>query len=133
MNAIEDVPLFEKNFERFMDFLQEPEGRPVSISPKRYGLVFQVDIQTLADQAHVHRNTLTRAPESESVQRFLRESIRVTRAALDVAGDVEKAIFWFKNSPIPTFDYKTPQTLISEGRTEALIRYLQSLQAGFTG
>jgi uncharacterized protein (DUF2384 family) len=55
------------------------------------------------------------------------------RAAADIAGSVEDAIYWFKNNPLPLFDYKTPQDLVSEGRTEALIRYIQSLQAGYAG
>ena len=63
----------------------------------------------------------------------LRESVRVIRAATDIAGRVENAIFCFKNNPLPVFDYKTPQDLVSEGRTEALVRYIQSLQAGFIG
>lgn len=90
-------------------------------------------MQTLAAKAHVHRNTISRAPDAESIQHYLRESLRVVRAAVDIAGSVEEAIFWFKNNPLPAFDYKTPQDLVSEGRTEALIKYVQSLQAGFAG
>jgi hypothetical protein len=133
MTIAEAIPVFERNFDRFLNYLQDIETGPASISPKRYGQVLRVDMQTLAAQAHVHRNTISRAPDAESVQRYLRESVRVMRAAVDIAGSVEKAIFWFKNNPLPTFDYKTPQDLVSEGRTEALIRYIQSLQAGFTG
>jgi uncharacterized protein (DUF2384 family) len=90
-------------------------------------------MQTLAEKAHVHRNTISRAPDAESVQHYLRETLRVMRAAADIAGSVEDAIYWFKNNPLPLFDYKTPQDLVSEGRTEALIRYIQSLQAGYAG
>jgi uncharacterized protein (DUF2384 family) len=108
-----------------------PSSRP--ISPKRFGQVLSLDMQTLAAKAHVHRNTISRAPNAESVQGYLRESVRVMRAAADIDGSVEKAIFWFKNNPLPPFDYKTPQDLVSEGRTEDLIRYIQSLQAGFAG
>lgn len=127
----EAVPIFNRNFDGFMDFLNA-EASP-SISPKRFGLVFRVDMQTLAAQAHVHRNTLNRAPDTETVQSYLRESLRVIRAATDVSANIEKAIFWFKNNPLPAFDYKTPQDLVSEKRTEALIKYIQSLRAGYTG
>ena len=133
MATVEAIPLFERNFDGFMSYLRDVEASPASISPKRYGLVLRVDMQTLAAQAHVHRNTISRAPDAESVQHYLRESVRVMRAAVDVAGSVEEAIYWFKNNPLPTFDYKTPQDLVSEGRTEALVRYIQSLQSGFTG
>jgi uncharacterized protein (DUF2384 family) len=132
VDTAEAIPVFERNFDRFLNYLQDIETGS-AISPKRYGQVLRLDMQTLAAKAHVHRNTISRAPDAESVQRYLRESVRVMRAAVDIAGSVEKAIFWFKNNPLPTFDYKTPQDLVSEGRTEALIRYIQSLQAWFTG
>jgi uncharacterized protein (DUF2384 family) len=92
-----------------------------------------IDLQTLATQAHVHRNTLQRAPGSESVQRFLREAIRVIRAALDLNGDLERAIFWYRNMPIPTFGYKTAEMLVADNRTEDLLGYLESLEAGPVG
>lgn len=129
--AGEVVPVFDGNFDRFMNFLHS-EASP-SISPKRFGLVFRVDMQTLATQAHVHRNTLRLAPETETIQSYLRESVRVIRAATDISTSIEKAIYWFKNHPLPIFDYKTPQDLVSEKRTEALVKYIQSLQAGYTG
>ena len=126
------IPVFERDFDRFLDFLNGDTKRPL-ISPKSFALVFNFDMQSLAAAAHVHRNTVTRAPESESVQRYLRESIRIVRAAADAAHSIEKAIFWYKNHPIPTFDYKTAQQLVSAGRSDDLIRYLQSLRAGFSG
>ena len=133
MNSVATIPVFERNFDQFLNYLQDIETGTASLSPKRYGQVLRLDMQTLAAQAHVHRNTISRAPDAESVQRYLRESIRVMRAAVDITGSVEKAIFWFKNNPLATFDYKTPQELVSEGKTEALVRYIQSLQAGFAG
>jgi hypothetical protein len=129
--ASEAVPVFDQNFDGFMNFLNS-EASP-SISPRRFGLVFRVDIQTLATQAHVHRNTVRLAPDTETIQSYLRESVRVIRAAADISGSIEKAIYWFKNHPLPTFDYKTAQDLVSEKRTEALVKYIQSLQAGYTG
>lgn len=133
MATIEAVPVFERNFDGFMRYLRDVDASPASISPKRYGQVLRLDMQTLAAQAHVHRNTISRAPDAESVQHYLRESVRVVRAAVDIAGSVEEAIYWYKNNPLPAFDYKTPQDLVSEGRTEALIRFIKSLQAGFAG
>ncbi|MDO8729469.1 MAG: DUF2384 domain-containing protein [bacterium] len=129
--AGETVPVFDRNFDGFMNFLNS-EASP-SISPKQFGLVFRIDMQTLAAQAHVHMNTVRLAPNTETIQSHLRESVRVIRAAADISGSIEKAIYWFKNHPLPTFDYKMPQDLVAEKRTEALIKYIQSLQAGYTG
>ena len=100
MNSVLAVPVFERNFDQFLNYLQDIETGPALLSPKRYGQVLHLDMQTLAAQAHVHRNTLSRAPDAESVQRYLRESVRIMRAAVDITGSVEKAIFWFKNNPL---------------------------------
>jgi len=127
------VPAFNKNFEGFLDFLRDQEVGAAALSPRRFSEVFSMDIQTLATQAHVHRNTISRAPASESVQRFLREALRVIRAATDLSGDVNRALFWYRNEPLQPFGYKTAEQLVSDGRTEDLLRYIESLEAGAAG
>lgn len=127
------IPVFHRNFDSFLNFLRDPEVSAVSLSPKRFSEALSLDIQTLATQAHVHRNTISRAPASESVQRFLREALRVIRVASDLSGDVERAIFWYRNDPLPPFGYKTAEQMVSEGRTEDLLRYVKSLEAGAVG
>lgn len=131
--TIKAIPAFHKNFDDFMDFLRDQELGAVTLSPKRFSAVFGIDLQTLADQAHVHRNTLSRAPASESVQRFLREVLRVIRAAADLSGDIERALFWYRNEPLQPFEYKTAEQLVSAGRTDDLLRYIGSLQVGAAG
>ena len=130
--SADTVPVFERDFERLVDFLNDDSKRPF-ISPRRFALVFNFDMQSLAAAAHVHRDTVQRAPESEHLQHYLRESIRIVRAAADASHSIEKAIYWYKNYPIPSLGYRTGQEIVSEGRSEDLIRYLQSLQAGFAG
>ncbi len=129
--ADEAVPVFGQNFGEFRNFIKS-EASP-SISPKRFGLILSVDMKTLAAQAHVHANTVRLAPDSQTVQWYLRESVRVMRAASELSGSIEKAIYWFMNYPLPTFDYRTPQELVSARRTDALIEYIQSLQTGVAG
>jgi hypothetical protein len=127
------VPAFNKNFECFLDYLRDQEAGAAALSPRRFSEVFGMDIQTLATQAHVHRNTISRAPTSDSVQRFLREALRVIRAATDLSGDVNRALFWYRNEPLQPFGYKSAEQLVSDGRTEDLLRYIESLEAGATG
>ncbi|MGI9303404.1 MAG: DUF2384 domain-containing protein, partial [Gammaproteobacteria bacterium] len=91
------------------------------------------DLQTLAEHAHVHRNTVTRAPASRGVQDFLREALRVIKAATDLNGDLRKALFWYRNEPLSVFDYRTAERLVSEGRADDVIRYIGSLEAGAAG
>ncbi len=127
------VPAFNKNFDGFLEFLRDQEIGAAALSPRRFSEVFSMDIQTLATQAHVHRNTISRAPASEGVQRFLREALRVIRAAADLSGDVNRALFWYRNEPLQSFGYKTAEQLVSDGRIEDLLRYMESLEAGAAG
>ena len=69
----------------------------------------------------------------KGIQRFLREAIRVIRAATDISGDVSRATFWYRNEPLAAFGYQTAETLVSEGRTEDVLRYVMSLEAGAAG
>ncbi|GLU33868.1 DUF2384 domain-containing protein [Trinickia caryophylli] len=121
------------SFEQFMNSLKDPEFPGPIVSARRFSEALHIDLQTLAKQAHVHRNTLSRMPASESVQRFLREALRVICAATDVSGDVNHALFWYRNEPLAVFAYKTAEQLVSEGRTEDLLRYIASLEAGAAG
>ena len=127
------IPTFKKNFDGFLDFLRDQEAGTATLSPKRFSEVFSMDLQTLAAQAHVHRNTISRAPASEGVQHFLREALRVIRAAADLSGDVDRSLFWYRNEPLQPFGYKTAEQLVSDGRTEDLLRYIESLEAGAAG
>ncbi len=96
-------------------------------------MIYEAKVNDLADEFGVHRNTIRRAPASESVQRFLREALRVIRAATDLSTDVTRALFWYRNEPLPPFGYKTAEQLVSEGRTEDVLRYIASLEAGAAG
>lgn len=120
-------------FGGLMQFLREDVSAAPILSPKRFSQALHIDLQTLAGQAHVHRNTISRAPESESVQRFLREAVRVLRAAMDINKDVPSAIFWYRNEPLPPFAYKTAEQLVVDGRSDDVLRYVASLEAGAAG
>jgi hypothetical protein len=119
------------SFNAFLAQLQEP-GKPL-ISPLRFAQMLHLEQQKLAELAHVHRNTVSRMPASPRLQDFLRDAVRVLAAAFILAGTADRALYWFRSHPIQDFDYKTPETLVSEGRANALIQYIESLHAGATG
>jgi uncharacterized protein (DUF2384 family) len=119
------------DFDAFLAELQEP-GRPI-ISPLRFAQKLDLEQQRLAELAHVHRNTVTRMPASPRLQDFLRNALRVIAAAFALVGSTDRALYWFRSHPIRDFDYKTPEALVSEGRVDAVIRYIESLDAGASG
>jgi hypothetical protein len=122
-----------KNYEHFVEYLRDPETSGPVLSPKRFSQALHIDLQTLAEQAHVHRNTISRAPSSQGVQRFLREALKVIKAGTDISGDLDQALFWYRNESLSTFGYMTAEQLVSEGRTEDVLRYIGSLEAGASG
>ena len=119
------------DFQAFLSELQEGDG--LYISPELYAQKLALDKQRLAELAHVHRNTVGRMPKSPQLQKYLRESIRVLAAATDLVGSASKAAFWFRNQPLSDFSYKTAEVLVSEGRAEDVLRYIDMLSAGSAG
>ncbi len=128
-----DAPTLGDTFEQFVDFLREADTPGPLLSPRRFCQALHIDLQALAEQAHVHRNTIARAPGSRGVQDFLREALRAIKAATDLSGNLNNALFWYRNEPLATFGYKTAERLVSEGRADDLLRYVASLEAGAAG
>ena len=116
-----------------VEALKEPGQDPL-ISPARYIEMLKLDIGTFAQHAHVHRNTVTRAPDAASVQSDLRQNIRVLAAALNASGnDLGKALQWFRNEPLPPFAYKTAEQLVADGRADDVIRLIDTYAGGAAG
>ena len=131
--AVLEPPVLGGTYQHFVEFLKDPDEPAPVLSPKRFSQAMHIDLQTLAEQAHVHRNTISRAPGSRGVQDFLREALRAIKAATDLNGDLNKALFWYRNEPLSVFGYKTAERLVSEGRTDDLLRYVASIEAGAAG
>jgi hypothetical protein len=128
-----DVPMQGVTYQHFIDYLRDPDTSAPALSPRRFSQALNIDLQTLAEQAHVHRNTISRAPGSRGVQDFLREALRIIKAATDLTGDLNRALFWYRTEPLSVFGYKTAERMVSEGRTDDVLRYVSSLEAGAAG
>jgi hypothetical protein len=115
----------------FMDSIQEP--RKPYISPTRFAKAAGVSVQALAALAGVHRNTVSQHPESGRLQGQLRDMVKAIVAAVGVTGDLEKAIYWFRNEPIADYRHRTAAELVAEGRLEAVLAYLEDLRNGAAG
>ena len=112
-------------------FLDQPSSP--FLSPAKIASALSLQLQELADSAHVHRNTLTARPQSPKVQALLKDILRVLSAATEAFGDRDIALTWTRNEPVAAFRHKTALDLVREGRTEDVISYLDSISAGFLG
>jgi uncharacterized protein (DUF2384 family) len=119
------------SFPGFADEFRAP-GQSV-IEPVRFAAALNLQMQELAQLAHVHRATVSEAPTNARLQTFMREALRVLSAAVDVARDRERAIYWYRNSPIPEFQHRTAEQLVADQKTEAVLSYLASISSGSSG
>ena len=102
-------------------------------SPANFAALLELPLQDLAELAGVHRNTMRTHPESPRLQAALRDLMRVLVAAMEVQPDSQRAIFLVKNEPIPSFGHKTLLQLVSAGRADDAVRYVESIASGFVG
>lgn len=116
-------------FQQFLMELRDSDG--VHISPSRFAEALKLAQGELATLARVHHNTPRHFPHSLQLQKYLRDAVRVLSAASNFAeDDFLRAVYWFRNDPIQPLEYKTAEVLVSEGRTEQVLMYIDSLNAG---
>ena len=115
---------------QFVDSLQEP--RTPYISPARFSKVLGVKTVNLAELNGVHRNTL-RNPSSERLQIRMREMVKVISAVAQLTGDIQKAIYWYRNDPILDYGQRTAAELVAEGHADAVLAYIRDLENGARG
>ncbi|MCY1304296.1 hypothetical protein D9M70_540430 [compost metagenome] len=112
------------------DLLMKADGY---YSTERYTEVFGTSPAKLALHGDKYRrpgDTLTR---DESEQCFIHDALQVVCAATSSGVTLSRAIEWFRSEPIPTFDSRTAEQLVSEGKVDQLLRFLESWQAGSQG
>ncbi|MDN3517271.1 DUF2384 domain-containing protein [Aquisalimonas lutea] len=119
-------------YDRFVKQLRQA-SQSVVISPRVFQKAMAFSQGDIAALAHVHRVTVSRSPENPQIQGFMREALRVLSNAAQIHDDFREVAFWFRNEPLSAFGHKTPAELVSEGRTDDVIAYVQSLDAGVSG
>jgi hypothetical protein len=118
---------------KFIEDLQKAGLAPM-LSPTRYISALGIDAKTLARNAGVPVSAITKAPDATNIQRYLRNNLRVIKAAYDVSGgDLAKSLHWFRTEPLPMFGRRTPEQMVYAGETEAVIRVIDSFYAGSAG
>lgn len=118
---------------KFIEDLQEAGLAPM-LSPNRYMSLLGIDAKTLARNAGVPVSAVTKAPDAANIQRYLRNTLRVIKAAYDVSdGDLAKSVHWFRTASLPMFGQRTAEQMVSAGQTDDVIRLIDSYRAGAAG
>lgn len=124
------IPDFGQDFRALLNFLYA-DSDTETLSPERFAAVLRIDAAVL--MASCRYPALSHGSEAYAMQRHLHEAVRVIRLCNDLFGNVEASLAWFQQAALPVFGGNTPHQLVSEDRTDDLVRYLSSLQAGFSG
>ena len=101
------------------------------ISPHRMSDAMRMPLVELSQIIRMHRNTLTKRPDSPDVQSRLGQVARiVARASAMTGGNFSRAVIWFRFEPLSGFDHKTAEQLVTEGHGEAVETHLDMLEEG---
>ena len=112
----------------FLIELMEPHKG--AISPHRLSSMLHISLSRLSKLTKLHRNTLTRNPESPDVQQRLGEVARIISLAADLVGDQQRAIIWFLHQPLSGFANKTAEEMVAAGHADAVLEHLAMLSDG---
>ncbi|MBO3273989.1 hypothetical protein [Pseudomonas schmalbachii] len=116
------------------DYLRTANG--ATYSAERYTKVFGVSPAIWAAQVDSYRRSqsfVAAASEAEAAQHFIADALRVVLAVAESGVAIEKSIAWFRHEPLPTFERRTAEQLISQGQVEQILQFLASWQAGSQG
>jgi hypothetical protein len=118
----------------FRGFAEEfrSESQPI-VAPDRFANALHLQVQDLARLAGVHRATVAESPQNAKLQGYLRDSLKALTAAYELSGDRSKAIYWFRNVPLPEYDHRTAEELVSMGRIDTVLKHITQLASGSSG
>ena len=89
-----------------------------------------VTLTELAGMIGVTRNTLVAKTGARKVDSALSTVVRILAVASEMAGGEDRAAIWFKHQPIPGWAGKTAYDLVSEGKSDKVLAYLEAVRSG---
>lgn len=120
-------------FDLCQQFSDVADGH-ATLSPTKFVEMIGIDLESFARDANVDRDTIIRSPAAESIQSHIRTTLQVLAVSMNASGgDLQAAIYWYRNEPLAAFDHKTAELLVAEGRASDVLDLLESYQAGFVG
>lgn len=116
--------------EQLRDLLKTKEG---SYSTKFYAEIFGAPPTKLALQENQAGQVEDLFLNAEYEQAFITDTLEIVRALVSNGLTITRAIEWFRNEPLSSFNSRTAEMIISEGKTNQLLQFLESWQAGSQG
>jgi len=122
------------DYRRLAQQLWDGKNGRQTLSSAKFIEMMGMGIDSFASGAHVHRSTVIRAPAAESIQSHIRTSLQVLAAVTAASGgNLQDAVLRYRNEPLVPFNYKTAESLMTEGRAADAVDLMTSYEAGFAG
>ena len=106
------------------------DDRSPFLSVGRVTALLGVTNSELAKLIGVARNTLAAKSGARKVDQALSPVVRILAMSAEMAGDESRAAIWFKHQPIPGWAGKTAYDLVSEGKSDKVLAYLEAVRSG---
>ena len=99
-----------------------------SNDPRSFARSLGINLRLLAEYANVAPETPALQPLDARLQRYMRDARAVLDRAACLGGGRAAARDWFRHMPLAAFAYRTAEEMVSEGRVDELLRYLDGVE-----
>ncbi len=101
-----------------------------SISPRALAERLDIPLSQLAELIGVSRNTLAAEPLGKKGKEALLPLIRLLAHVSEIAGSLERAVVWFKYTPIVSMGTKTAMEHVRDGNIAWVHGHLENVYNG---
>jgi hypothetical protein len=100
------------------------------INPRALAEQLQIPLAELAELIGVSHSTLAAEPVGKKGREALIPLVRLLTQATAIAGSLERAVLWFKHTPIASIEAKTAMELVQDGNIALVHRHLEDAYNG---
>ncbi|WP_373487307.1 hypothetical protein [Blastomonas sp.] len=101
-----------------------------SIDPRALAEQLHIPVTELAELVGVSRNTLAAEPLGKKGREAVLPLVRLLTHATEIAGSLERAVVWFKYTPIVSMGTKTAMEHVKDGNIAWVHGHLENVYNG---
>jgi len=113
-------------------FLQEITDENGGLIPVAIAKQFHVSIEVIATLVDLKIDNLKTDDliQSETTQMRLRERVKIIEHVIPWCKNTTQAYEWYRHESLTSFNDLTAMALINQGKTDALVQYLERIDKG---
>ena len=113
-------------------FLREITDENGVLIPTAIAKQFHVSIEDIATLVDLKIDSLQTDDliQSETTQTRLREMVKIIEQVIPWCENTNQAYEWYRNESLTSFNDLTAMTLINQGKTDAVVQYLERIDKG---